>query len=42
MATKEEFVKVVKELVEEEVAKILGEDKPTMFRKVLAKEIRIY
>ena len=36
MATKEEFVKVVKELVEEEVAKILGEDKPTMFRKVLA------
>ena len=36
MATKEEFVKVVKELVEEEVAKILGEDNPTMFRKVLA------
>ena len=36
MATKEEFVKVVKELVEEEVARILGEDKPTMFRKVLA------
>ena len=36
MATKEEFAKVVKELVEEEVARILGEDKPTMFRKVLA------
>ena len=36
MATKEEFVKVVKELVEEEVSKILGEDRPTMFRKVLA------
>ena len=36
MATKEEFIKVVKELVEEEVAKILGEDKPVMFRKVLA------
>ena len=36
MATKEEFVKVVKKLVEEEVARILDEDKPTMFRKVLA------
>ena len=36
MATKEEFVKTVKELVEEEVARILDEDKPTMFRKVLA------
>ena len=36
MATKEEFVKVVKKLVEEEVARILGEDRPTMFRKVLA------
>ena len=36
MATKEEFVKTVKKLVEEEVARILDEDKPTMFRKVLA------
>ena len=41
MATKEEFVKVVKELVEEEVARILGEDKPTMFRKVLAAALEI-
>ena len=36
MAAKEEFVKVVKKLVEEEVARLLGEDSPTMFRKVLA------
>ena len=36
MATQEEFKQVVKELVEEEVVRILGEDKPTMFRKVLA------
>ena len=36
MATKEEFVKVVKTLVQEEVARILGEDNPTMFRKLLA------
>ena len=36
MATKEEFVKVVKKLVEEEVARLMGEDNPTMFRKVLA------
>ena len=36
MATKEEFKQIVKEIVEEEVALILGEDKPTIFRKVLA------
>ena len=36
MATKEEFVKVVKKLVEEEVGRLLREDNPTMFRKVLA------
>jgi len=36
LATKEEFVKVVKTLVQEEVARILGEDNPTMFRKLLA------
>ena len=36
MATKEKFVKVVKKLVEEEVARLVGEDNPTMFRKVLA------
>ena len=36
MATKEEFKQTVKEIVEEEVALILGEDKPTIFRKVLA------
>ena len=36
MATKEEFIKVVKELVEEEVARILENDKTTVFRKVLA------
>ena len=36
MATKEEFVKVVKKLVEEEVVRLLREDNPTMFRKVLA------
>ena len=36
MATQEEFKQVVKKLVEEEVCRILGEDKPTMFRKVLA------
>ena len=36
MATKEEFIKVVKEIVKEEIGRILGEDKPTVFRKVLA------
>ena len=36
MATREEFKQLVKEMVEEEVARILGEDKPTVFRKVLA------
>jgi hypothetical protein len=36
LATKEEFVKVVKKLVEEEVGRLLREDNPTMFRKVLA------
>ena len=36
MATREEFKQLVKEMVEEEVARILGEDKPTVFRKTLA------
>jgi len=36
LATREEFKQLVKEMVEEEVARILGEDKPTVFRKVLA------
>ena len=36
MATREEFKQLVKEMVEEEVARILGENKPTVFRKALA------
>ena len=36
MATREEFKQLVKEMVEEEVARILGENKPTVFRKTLA------
>ena len=36
MATREEFKKIVKELVKEEVARLMGEDQPSVFRKVLA------
>ena len=36
MATREEFKKIVKELVKEEVARLMSEDKPSVFRKVLA------
>ena len=36
MATKEEFAKVVKELVREEVARLMGENQAPVFRKVLA------
>ena len=36
MATREEFKEVVKELVREEVARILGENQAPVFRKVLA------
>ena len=36
MATREQFKQLVKELVKEEVSRILGEDKPTVFRKALA------
>ena len=36
MATREEFKQLVKEMVEEEVARILGENKPTVFRRTLA------
>ena len=36
MATKEEFKQVVKEIVEEEVVRILGENNPTLFREALA------
>ena len=36
MATREEFKQLVKEMVEEEVARILDENKPTVFRRTLA------
>ena len=36
MATREEFKEVVKELVREEVARLMGENKAPVFRKVLA------
>ena len=36
MATKEEFKQVVKEIVEEEVVRILGENYPTLYREALA------
>ena len=36
MATREEFKEIVKNLVKEEVARILGENQPSVFRKVLA------
>jgi len=36
LATREEFKQLVKEMVEEEVARILDENKPTVFRKALA------
>ena len=36
MATREEFKQLVKEMVEEEVARILGKNKPTVFRRTLA------
>ena len=36
MATREEFKEIVKELVNEEVARLMSEDKPSVFRKVLA------
>ena len=36
MATREEFKEVVRELVKEEVARLMGENQPSVFRKVLA------
>ena len=36
MATREEFKEIVKNLVKEEVARILGENQSSVFRKVLA------
>ena len=36
MATREEFKEIVKELVKEEVARLMGENTPSVFRKVLA------
>ena len=36
MATKAEFIKVVREIVEEELAKIMLETSSNVFRKVLA------
>ena len=36
MATREEFKEIVKELVKEEVARLMGENHPSVFRKVLA------
>ena len=36
MATREEFKEIVKELVKEEVARLMGENQPSVFRKVLA------
>ena len=36
MATREEFKKIVRELVKEEVARLMNEDQPSVFKKVLA------
>ena len=36
MATREEFKEIVKELVKEEVARLMGENQAPVFRKVLA------
>ena len=36
MATREDFKKIVRELVKEEVARLMSEDQPSVFRKVLA------
>ena len=36
MATREEFKKIVRELVKEEVDRLMNEDQPSVFRKVLA------
>tara|TARA_R110002020_G_scaffold63487_1_gene169496 strand:- start:20 stop:421 length:402 start_codon:yes stop_codon:yes gene_type:complete len=36
LATREEFKNIVRELVKEEVARLMSEDKPSVFRKVLA------
>ena len=36
MATREEFKEIVKELVKEEVARLMRENQPSVFRKVLA------
>jgi hypothetical protein len=36
LATREEFKKIVRELVKEEVARLMNEDQPSVFRKVLA------
>ncbi len=36
MATREEFKEVVRELVKEELARLMGENQPSVFRKVLA------
>jgi len=36
LATREEFKKIVRELVKEEVARLMNEDQPSVFKKVLA------
>tara|TARA_Y100000034_G_scaffold123866_1_gene171252 strand:+ start:280 stop:681 length:402 start_codon:yes stop_codon:yes gene_type:complete len=36
LATREEFKEVVRELVKEELARLMGENQPSVFRKVLA------
>jgi len=36
LATREEFKKIVRELVKEEVDRLMNEDQPSVFRKVLA------
>ena len=36
MATREDFKRIVRELVKEEVARLMSEDQPSVFRKVLA------
>jgi hypothetical protein len=36
LATREDFKKIVRELVKEEVARLMSEDQPSVFRKVLA------
>ena len=41
MATREEFKEVVRELVKEEVARLMGENQPSVFRKVLAAALEI-